>query len=371
MGQPNGQGPTSSRAFHSHLLKLKRLNDFKLKVHRINMMRVVLHAPIFLCSTHGIYNVSRDIQPWVVPPNTYIFEAQRIGDLSLSDLDLPLWQIIQGKYRYVFLYYMLGLYGKISKTETQFKSIIGNLLLYKPGDLIYERTLSIGGGGGRPHGYAGPSNRIEYGNMGFYKFMPGNSEPVYPFSHYKVDTSPSYQILPELRKKMVNHDNLELTDNSFVNMVKGRPDLVLADFAKVNKTINPESLRVPGINPEAPMIFIFSSCAAIDNTDTTEARMRWTEIARKQEEYKLEGWQMGLELGRGNYSNNSKKRQQPSVAMTRLINRAPERYLPEVAREDDYWMVDPDLHFQEIVEEEIVKSDAVAAAAAAAAAVPV
>jgi len=160
---PARVAPSTARAHAAEQARLKK--------HLLNLVPAIKTAPIYVVSTHGIYNLKSDPVPWVVPENTYIFETQSIGDTTLTKIDNQLWQLCLAKYRDSFFNYFMGNtwwfenFG--TKPSPVFTELFRNLILYKPGDIIYERDLTIGGGNGKePDG----SSRQKYVNMGFYKF---------------------------------------------------------------------------------------------------------------------------------------------------------------------------------------------------------
>uniref|UniRef100_A0A6C0APV0 Uncharacterized protein n=1 Tax=viral metagenome TaxID=1070528 RepID=A0A6C0APV0_9ZZZZ len=249
-------------------------------------------APIFLCSTHGLYD--RTIEPvkWTVPPNTFIFEAQTIGDLTLTSLDIPLWELLQGGRRWGFMKYLMRDYASIERKGIQidevYKQTFASLVLYKPGDEIYERVLNIGGG--RSSKTTGA--REQYAGMGFFRFNAG--DPAYTYRGYgrREYGSPNpYEILHKLQEQMVGDDYLELTDNSFVHYVNL---LNQAPTWRNGTPIQDVDFRLawkhsdePG-QPGKPKIFIFSSCAAVNDDSSPEGIRRWEMIARIQQQRMLE-----------------------------------------------------------------------------------
>jgi hypothetical protein len=190
-------------------------------------------APVMLTSIHGAYLVDAKLQPFTVPPNVYILETQAIGDYCLTNIDLPLWTLLQGKNRDYF-HRLLG--GKLKKSEhEEFIQVIKNLTYYAPGDQIYPRGLSIGGGRGSGPG-GGGSSRIAYANMGFFLFPnDGETEDEYPMG-------PKTHIFGPLRTEMIKYGDKMIT---------------YQDVIKKTLAERPEA--------RDGCVFVFSACAGAFN----------------------------------------------------------------------------------------------------------
>jgi hypothetical protein len=264
------------------------------------LKRAIEVAPFFLCSTHGDYDRSEPLVKRIVPPNTWIFEAQSIGDLTLTTVDQPLWDLIQGGGREYFYDYMMGTYKAITakgfNVYDVYKEVFKNLILYKPGDEIYCRGLSIGGG--RVDIKEGA--RREYAGMGFFRF-DANANP-YPYARYGLKKP--YEILRRLQAQLVEDEDRKTTDCDLVDYIslinKSAPTFVsppdepiLEDFRLAWPTNDPAVIG-------GPKVFFFSSCAAVTEDDTPTGVERWAEIAALQRQRVLESWAMGIRsLGGG------------------------------------------------------------------------
>ena len=256
------------------------------------LVNAVKVAPIFLCSTHGLYNLAVPLEKRVVPPNTWVFEAQSIGDLTLTSIDVPLWELLQGGVRYGFLRYMLGEYAEMRSAGMpvygRYKEVFKNLIIYKPGDEIFMRELSIGGGKGL---------RADYSGMGFFRFDVDG--PKYPYKGYgalQADGSRGpYEILRRLGTQMLESGDRITTDGDLMDNISLNP-------AARNTFLNGEAINEDfrlawpaDSDPAAPKIFVFSSCAAVsDDMDSQPGLGRWAEIASLQRERVLEAWSMGV-----------------------------------------------------------------------------
>jgi len=271
-------------------------NKTKAAKHLTHLKYAVMNAPIFLCSTHGVYDVEKPLEPWTVPPRTFIFEAQSIGDLTLIGLDKPLWELLQGGKRWGFLAYLLGYHAAIAakgfKVFDVYKRLFNNLILYKPGDTIHLRSLTIGGGRVQN---ATESSRKTYENMGFYRFdAQGESFPYKGYGRRMPNGSkPPYEILPVMHDEMVTHGEFATTDRDFTHylQLEGEPKYLYNrgpihnNFRRVWKA---------GEDPKGYKIIIFSSCAAVNGAETEVGAARIVEIANLQRERVLESWAMGL-----------------------------------------------------------------------------
>lgn len=205
-------------------------------------------VPIIFISTHGVYDLTVDPEPFTVPANIHVFETETIGDVCLTAIDKPLWNLMNN--RDAFLKYLAGegdletateisqsaVYGpddedQLDEAEPSakhyaYKKVFRNLHYYGPGDTIYNRTLIIGGGG--------EGARRFYANMGFYRFNVGASVDSYP------DGSDSkIRELQPLRTEMIEDEDLKSSQKEIIDEVLGVQD-DLAEGA----------------------IFIFSSCGA-------------------------------------------------------------------------------------------------------------
>ena len=279
-------------------------NMAKLPKQFTELVNAVKVAPIFLCSTHGNYNLAVPLEKRIVPPNTWIFEAQNIGDLTLTTIDVPLWELLQGGRRHGFLYYLLGKYSVLKRAGLPvydvYKEVFKNLIIYKPGDEIYTRELSIGGGKGL---------RKTYEGMGFFRFDVNG--PQYPYKGYgalQPDGSRGpYEILRRLGTQLVESGDRITTDCDLMDNISLNP---AARKTFLNGEAIEEDFRLAwpgGVDPEGPKIFVFSSCAAVsDDMKSQPGLGRWNEIANLQRERVLEAWSMGVRSVGGGAGGNPK-----------------------------------------------------------------
>lgn len=205
-------------------------------------------VPIIFISTHGVYDLNVDPEPFTVPDNIHIFETETIGDVCLTSIDKPLWNLMNN--RSAFVKYLAGEGDLETATETSesavygpddeddeadaepsakhyaYKKVFRNLHYYGPGDTIYNRTLVIGGGG--------DGARRDYANMGFYRFNVDD-----PVHRYPDGSESKIRELQPLRTEMIENEDKYSSQREMIDEVLGVHDDV-ADGA----------------------IFIFSSCGA-------------------------------------------------------------------------------------------------------------
>jgi len=269
------------------------------KKQQVEFKNAILHAPFFLCSTHGVYNLNNKTEPYIVPENTWILEAQTIGDTIFTTIDSYVWTLLQGPHREAFYQYIRNNTKWFKKYNTNthtihpiFESVISNFILYKPGDTLYRRTLEIGGGRSEEKHN---SERKSYGKaMGFCRFDA--SSPDYAFDGFGKNKS--YEILSKLRTQMIENPKNRLSDYDLITYLslrnKEQPMFYnKTPIEQLFKTAWPRNY-----DPKGPAVYIFSSCAGVTQP-TTEAHVeRWTNIASVQASRILEGWSMGL-LGLG------------------------------------------------------------------------
>ena len=238
-------------------------DELRLKKELLRLIPAFQEAPIILASTHGSYDLSEEPESWLVPENTYIFETQSIGDKTLTTIDDPIWKLCQSKFRPFFINYFLGnktfFDDQHEKPDFLFIEVFKNLIFYKPGDKIYSRDLTIGGGRKQePSGIA----REDYVNMGFYKF---NMKPISPSENAptrKKTRRANSEILKAMRTSMVEDPDFIITNKDIIELINfgnkidyegikiGRN--VLKPFAEFSYPRERDNFR----------IYIFSSCAS-------------------------------------------------------------------------------------------------------------
>jgi Cu-Zn family superoxide dismutase len=219
-------------------------------------------SPFIYVSTHGVYD---DNSSFIVPPNVYIFETQEIGYYCGSNIDEYIWDLVQGNKRKLFMDYLKAY---PAEPREEYVDVFKTLNFYKPGDKIYNRKLSIGGGRMGETKFA----RREYAPMGFYRFDLGTS-----YESYKEVP----KILPEIATKL-----LDETQRSSM------------------KEVVDESLKNNFDLQEGGAIFLFSSCGEAQGLP----KAKFDEIARHQNEQLLQFLQYTPISARGSYNVNRPSR---------------------------------------------------------------
>ena len=300
------------------------------------LMDAIMTAPFFLCSTHGIYDLSDTSRPCTVPRNTYIFEAQTVGDLALTTIDEHIWTLLQGPNREAFFQYLTG--DKTWFTESgqamdpDVAKAVSNLVLYTPGSTYYRRTLEIGGGRSSS---GSESQRRVYEDMAFYRFDPGT--PSYEFEGYGrrsgYNPHKPYEILHGLRSQLVMDGNLATTDCDLVDCISltNRKAPTFLNGTPINQDFR--TAWPAGYDSNWPAIFVFSSCAAVTKAETPKENERWEKIARLQQENIQSAWSMGFNgifLGSASGSMPPKPR---SVVLRSKGKPIPESFVEESKEE--------------------------------------
>jgi len=318
------------------------------KEQREAFKNAILHAPFFLCSTHGVYNLDNKIEPHIVPKNTWILEAQTIGDTLFTTIDPYVWELIQGPHREAFYMYIKNNTKWFEKYDTDthkinplFESVISNFILYKPGDTIYRRTIEIGGG--RLEEKQG-SERKTYGKgMGFCRFDA--SSPAYTFEEF--GKMKPYEILSKLRTQMIENPKNRLSNYDLIIYLtlrnKNQPIFFNKNpIEQIFETAWPRNYDTKG-----PAVYIFSSCAGVTLPTKNEHRTRWTNVASLQAMRILEGWSMGL-LGLGGGVPG------PKLTLNELTSKLKNSTIIESSNSNDYQFTSPnnDLNLKMIYPEE-------------------
>jgi hypothetical protein len=247
-----------------------------------------MRLPIFFSSTHGVYEVNRDMRPFTVPEGVYIIETATVGEYCLTGIDPPLWELMQPSNRPFFNRLLGGNFSSKNKYDDQWIEVLHNIILYQPGDSIYPRNLSIGGGKGE---------RRAYPTMGFYQFnYPGTDYPIPEGSSAARGRIP---LLEPLRDKLMANKDLSITTNDFImGGSRGVPSGLYDIFHRIT-----------------PGIYIFSCCGeARKGRDITDAEFNKLlyNIEHLQQQQQLKNLSM-YENGLPSYSKDpelKRKRQE-------------------------------------------------------------
>jgi hypothetical protein len=188
--------------------------------------------PFILVSTHGLYDERS--KRFEVPKDVYIFETQVVGDYCLTTIDEPLNKLLND--RDTFINCITA--NEERCTDPTAIQVFKQFTFYQPGDTIYNRILSIGGGKRARHVY----------DMDFYKYEPrGGRDPPRKF-------------LQSLRFELSDEDQ----------------SITMSDLIK--KTIKTYPPKEGG-----GTVFFFSSCA--EPRDLDKAKI--LEIAKVQQNARL------------------------------------------------------------------------------------
>lgn len=137
-------------------------------------------SPLYFISTHGYYDMDKYANGTsllvTVPDNTIVIETSTIETYCLfTNLLAILKKILVDRPRFVKY---LG--GDPEDTPLEQKIILTALSscqFYLPGGTIANRVLEATGGVYRYPGHMESERTGDFGNMGFYKYTPGNQEP--------------------------------------------------------------------------------------------------------------------------------------------------------------------------------------------------
>ena len=213
-----------------------------------HLLDAISRGDIYYIATHGGYDLTKDQAPYTVPPNTYIFETQALGDLCMPTIDKPLWVLAQ--YREAFKGFLQNISDAPGSNGTVFRDALSYLTLYGPGDRLPIRMLSIAAEARAPRTMP----------MGIYKISP-TMEPI-PFP-----PGASGKSMASIENKLWEYGN-ETTNEAIIQS------------------------GADGINPR---IFLFISCAAHDPTEANVARIaRWNQIATLQRSAQLNAMMAGI-----------------------------------------------------------------------------
>ena len=274
--------------------------------------RLMRTIPIYFASTHGVYEFDemecvewswpagvaepvetpKDdcVETLIVPENSFIIEAGQIGEYTLSEIDSPLWTVLQGRMRSYLVNFLLGkpTDRELDLPFTEYMiQLLRSLTIYYPGDTVVVRKLLLSAGIDLDH-KEDRIERLRFRGMGFYKFNADPKEAL-PNPDTKISSSPnryaqvplaglthSGRILEDLRDKLIT-DDIYTTNESFIKNVRKR-------------------------FPEAADggIYVFSSCAEAryPPTKTRATTLKIQQIQEIQEAARLKMMSRIGELGR-------------------------------------------------------------------------
>jgi len=137
-------------------------------------------APLYFISIHGFYDMEKYAEgtPYLttVPENTIVIETSTIGNnclfMNILSIFLPLLED-----RSLFVSYLGGDYVGTPLTQKIILTALSTCQFYLPGSTIGNRVLEATGGVFRNNGLVESERTGLHGNMGFYKYTPGNPKP--------------------------------------------------------------------------------------------------------------------------------------------------------------------------------------------------
>lgn len=197
-------------------------------------------ADVFFSATHASYDLENDNKPFRVPPNTYIVETQVIGDYCYISIDRHLWHLFQGWYTPHLSKLLKGQEQIAIDPKGPMFETFQNLIFYEPGDLIYNRHLTLYAG--REDGKKSHRLSSKGEAWGFYKFTRTSEKEFIPFEDVE-----KYSVLKDLFTELTG-ENKYISYANFIGRVE-------AEFPRVSGT---------------PRIFIFRGCANIESGDASQ-----------------------------------------------------------------------------------------------------
>jgi hypothetical protein len=235
-------------------------------------------APIYFASTHGVYDITQGpISSFIVPPNTYIFEASSVGEATMTNIDEPLWNMMQN--RDEFAAYLLSQPQANNMTKQQ---LIKHLVYYKPGDTVYTRKLILE-----------PENRFQF-NWGYYKFDLGVQGIPFPESYEEEEGKdliiPNQPGNPPLTPVMQS-----FRDEHFPPITAALRSFKRVETGSNGRFISETRRRE---SYDGPAIFIFSSCASFwPSSNSKLDSLQIVDIGRAQQVACQAFAEMGFQSG--------------------------------------------------------------------------
>jgi len=197
-------------------------------------------ADVFFSATHASYDLEKDNKPFRVPPNTYIVETQVIGDYCYISIDRHLWHLFQGWYTPHLSKLLTGKEQNAIHPKSHMFETFQNLIFYEPGDLIYNRHLTLYAG--RENGKKSHRLSSKGEAWGFYNFMRTSEKEFIPFERIE-----KYSVLKDLFTELTG-ENKYISYSNFIARVD-------AEFTRASGT---------------PRIFVFRGCANIESGDASQ-----------------------------------------------------------------------------------------------------
>ena len=216
-------------------------------------------GPLYYISTHGEYDMQLydDIETptkgeipgidsfkVVVPDKTIVIEFAKPGDVCyFSEIKRVLEPLLGDRQR--LLSYLSGIPPASDSPELQaaIKGVLAVCYIYKPGDIICNRILTMGAGMTKmASGVMSSERTSEYSKMGFLEFEPPNPEPK--------------PVLSDLRTVLIKGSYGRLNE-------RGRSKNYSPSYTTYQKLLHYYLKPI-----EVFKIVIFPVCATVDPSDT-------------------------------------------------------------------------------------------------------
>lgn len=231
---------------------------------RNELIRILPTAPSYIASTHGEYDLTKELVFFELPDNVHVFEISGVSELVSISLDEPLWELVQK--RAEFQQYLLG-----GGTDGSKNMVLSSMRYYKPHDIMCDRDLSLG-----------EEEEGQTSRWGYYKVIPDET-PYGKFGSFSPDVRQwaLMDYVDPLLKKIRNrhYNGLFYKDNTILHFIREIRD-------SVGRTV--------------PLIFIINSCGAIfrnKEKNNPDHIQKYNQIMLLQERSRLSAMSMGIHSG--------------------------------------------------------------------------
>ena len=234
------------------------------EIGRNELIRILPTAPSYLASTHGHYDLTKELVFFELPDNVHVFEISGVSELVSISLDEPLWELLQK--RDEFQQYLFG-----GGTDSSKNMVLSSMRYYKPHDIMCDRDLTLG-----------EEEKDNTSRWGYYKVIPDET-PYGKFGSHSPDNSQwaLMNYLDPLLTKIRNrhYKGLFYKDNTILHFIREIRD-------SVGRTV--------------PLIFVINSCGAIfrnQEKNNPDHIRKYNQIMFLQEKSRLNAMSMGIHTG--------------------------------------------------------------------------
>lgn len=233
------------------------------EIGRNELIRILPTAPSYLASTHGEYDLTKELVFFELPDNVHVFEISGVSELVSISLDEPLWELLQK--REEFRQYLFG-----GGTDGSKNMVLSSMRYYKPFDIMCDRDLTLG-----------EDEKDQTSRWGYYKVIPDET-PYGKFGSHSPDNiwALTNYLDPLLRKIRNRHyKGLFYKDNTILHFIREIRD-------SVGRTV--------------PLIFVINSCGAIfrnGERNNPDHIQKYNQIMFLQEKSRLNAMSMGIHTG--------------------------------------------------------------------------